>query len=88
VTTRSGRHPETLNRFFDWLCGRIPCLRQRVLVNLIDGETAVRGVLWAHRGGFLVLKDAQLVTAKQAPVAMDGDVVIECAKVLFTQVAS
>ena len=59
-----------------------------MLVNLTDGETAIQGVLWSHRGGFLVLKDAHLVThAKRAPIFMDGDVVIECARVLFTQVA-
>ena len=76
-----------MNRFFDWICGRIPCLRQRVLVNLTDRETAIQGVLWSHRGGFLVLKDAQLVSAQRPPVPLDGDVVLECAKVLFTQVA-
>jgi hypothetical protein len=35
---------------------------------------------------WLVLKDARLLSKNSPPVAMDGDVVIECAKVSFIQV--
>jgi hypothetical protein len=74
---------------FDRWFGRIPCLRRRVVVNLVgDPNTAFSGVLWEHRGGWLVLKQAQYVVSGKTPIVVDGDVVIECAKVLFTQVVS
>ncbi len=66
--------------------GRIPCLRRRVLVSQVDGETAVEGVLWQQRGVWLVLKDAKLKVGRHEPVPMDGDVIIECAKIAFVQV--
>jgi hypothetical protein len=65
---------------------RIPCLRRRILVNLEDGETAIEGVLFEHRAPWLTLKSARLLTKDRAPVPMDGDIVIECAKVAFIQV--
>lgn len=64
---------------------RVPCLLQRVIVNLVDGETAIQGVLFDERGRWFVLKDAKLLATGRAPTAMDGDVVIECAKVAFFQ---
>ena len=70
------------------LFGRIPCLRRRVLVNLTDSADAIQGVLFEQRGSWLVLKDARLVPATGAPaVPMDGDVVIECARISFLQVS-
>jgi hypothetical protein len=67
---------------------RIPCIRRRVLVSLLDGKTAIRGVLFEQKGDWLVLKSAECIGATDAPVEMDGDVVIECARVLFVQVVS
>lgn len=58
-----------------------------VLVNLIDeSETAVRGVLWRSRGPWLVVREASLVKANLAPVAMDGEVLIHRGNVAFIQV--
>lgn len=71
-----------------WLRPRIPCLRRRILVNLVDQDTAIDGVLFEQRGAWLVLKTARLLSKDAAPVTMDGDVVIECAKVSFIQVVS
>ncbi|MFJ4322244.1 hypothetical protein ACIP3A_03860 [Streptomyces tricolor] len=53
-------------------------------MNLAD--KAFSGVLWAKRGPLLVLRDAQLLEAGRAPQAVDGEVVIERARVEFTQV--
>lgn len=73
--------------FWYWLLGKIPCLRRRVYVNFVhDSDSAVEGVLFAHRGAWLVLKGARLLSKNSPPVVMDGDVVIECAKVSFIQV--
>jgi hypothetical protein len=69
-----------------WLA-RIPCLHRRIIVTLDDRqENSIDGVLFDKRGGWLVLKDARLLQANRPPVPMDGDVVIECAKVSFIQV--
>lgn len=60
-------------------------LRRRVLVNLKTGK-AVSGVLWTRRRRLLVLKDATLYERRDAPVSIDGDVVIERSNVDFVQV--
>jgi hypothetical protein len=72
---------------FGRLLGRVPCVRRRVLVNLLTGD-ALQGVLFQHAGAWLVLKDVTFVPATGPAVAMDGDVVIECAKVSFIQVCA
>ena len=72
-------------RFWFWPA-RVPCLRRRVLVNLVDdGDKAITGVLFDQCGDWLVLKDASMVQAKGQPVPLDGDVVIECRRVDFIQ---
>lgn len=74
-------------RFWWWLTARIPCLHRRVYVNFVhDEDTAIEGVLFAQRGDWLVMKGARLLSKTAPAVAMDGDVVIECAKVSFIQV--
>lgn len=64
---------------------RRTALRKRVVVNLSD--KAFAGVLWAKRGPLLVLRDAVLMQHGAADTAMDGEVVIERARVEFIQVA-
>ncbi|MEU3826459.1 hypothetical protein AB0F36_14240 [Streptomyces sp. NPDC029080] len=66
---------------FAW---RRTALRKRVVVNLPD--KAFAGVLWAKRGPLLVLRDAELLEAGREPQRIDGEVVIERARVEFTQV--
>ncbi|MEU9498241.1 hypothetical protein [Streptomyces sp. NPDC048196] len=66
---------------FAW---RRTAVRRRVVVNL--AERAFSGVLWAKRGPLLVLRDVQLLEAGRAPQAVDGEVVIERARVEFMQV--
>ncbi|MEU2789023.1 hypothetical protein [Streptomyces sp. NPDC007100] len=66
---------------FAW---RRTAVRKRVVVNLPD--KAFNGVLWAQRGPLLVLRDVQLLEAGRAPQPVDGEVVIERARVEFTQV--
>ncbi|MCX4801776.1 hypothetical protein OG594_08945 [Streptomyces sp. NBC_01214] len=64
---------------------RRTALRKRVVVNLTD--KAFAGVLWAKRGPLLVLRDAVLMQHGAADTPMDGEVVIERARVEFIQVA-
>ncbi|KEF19952.1 hypothetical protein DF18_14060 [Streptomyces rimosus] len=66
---------------FAW---RRTAVRKRVVVNLAD--KAFNGVLWAQRGPLLVLRDVQLLEAGRAPQQVDGEGVIERARVEFTQV--
>jgi hypothetical protein len=64
---------------------RRTALRKRVIVNL--DEKAFSGVLWAKRGPLLVLRDAVLMQHGAADTPLDGEVVIERARVEFIQVA-
>jgi hypothetical protein len=66
---------------FAW---RRTAVRKRVVVNLAD--KAFAGVLWAKRGPLLVLRDVELLEAGRQPQRVDGEVVVERAKVEFTQV--
>lgn len=68
---------------FAW---RRTAVRKRVVVNLAD--KAFRGVLWAKRGPLLVLRDAELLEAGREPQRVDGEIVVERARVEFMQVLS
>lgn len=64
-----------------------PAIARAVVVNLIsDKDAAVSGVLWQSRGAYLVLKRAELLRPNQAPLPIDGEVVIDRANVSFLQV--
>jgi hypothetical protein len=65
---------------------RRTAVRKRVVVNLAD--KAFNGVLWAKRGPLLVLRDAQLLEAGRDPLQLDGEIVVERAKVEFIQVVA
>lgn len=60
-------------------------LRRRVLVNLKSGN-AIGGVLWTRSRRYLVLKGAELLESGRAPVAVDGEVLVERSNVDFVQV--
>ncbi|MFF7259479.1 hypothetical protein ACFZCL_04185 [Streptomyces sp. NPDC008159] len=66
---------------FAW---RRTAVRKKVVVNLAD--KAFMGILWAKRGPLLVLRNAELLEAGRAPQPVDGEVIVERAKVEFTQV--
>jgi hypothetical protein len=66
---------------FAW---RRTAVRRRVVVNLAD--KAFSGVLWARRGPLLVLRDVQLLEVARPPQPIDGEIVIERARVEFVQV--
>jgi small nuclear ribonucleoprotein (snRNP)-like protein len=51
-------------------------------------DRTFRGVLWRRRRGYLVLRQAEMLRAKNEPVAMDGEVMVEAANVDFVQVVS
>ncbi|MGW4250591.1 hypothetical protein [Streptomyces californicus] len=53
-------------------------------MNLAD--KAFSAVLWAKRGPLLVLRDVELLEAGRQPQPVDGEVVVERARVEFIQV--
>ena len=63
---------------------RRTAVRRRVVVNLAD--KAFSGVLWAKRGPLLVLRDVVLMQHGASDTPMDGEVVVERARVEFIQV--
>lgn len=63
---------------------RYPVLR-RVVVNTTSG-TALRGLLWQRRGGYLVVREAELLVARQTPTPVDGEVAIPMGHIDFLQV--
>lgn len=68
-----------------WFPWRRTAVRKRVVVNLAD--RAFSGVLWAKRGPLLVLRDVVLMQHGAADTPMDGEVIVERARVEFIQVA-
>ena len=64
----------------------LPRRRHRVLVNLLHDEGTIDGVLWNRRGSWLVVKDARLLRMNGDAVAIDGEAVIDKARVSFIQV--
>jgi len=66
---------------------RPPHLRCRIIVNLEDrDETTLKGVLWAQRGPWLVLRDVQVLQGERPAVAADGEVVVHRDRISFTQI--
>lgn len=69
-------------RLFD----RYPVCK-RVIINCKDQDApAFRGVLWQRRGGYLVLRDAQMLRPRMEAVTMDGEVLIPAGNIEFLQV--
>lgn len=60
-------------------------VRRRVVVNLDTGR-AFAGVLWQRRGALIVLRDATLLERGTDPAVVDGEVVLDAARVEFVQV--
>ncbi|MEV5851414.1 MULTISPECIES: hypothetical protein [Streptomyces] len=69
---------------FGWFPWRRTAVRRRVVVNLAD--KAFSAVLWAKRGPLLVLRDVELLEAGRAAQPVDGEVIVERARVEFIQV--
>lgn len=59
-------------------------VRRRVLVQLDTGR-AVAGTLWSTKANRVVIKSAELFEPGSEPTRMDGDVVIERARVEYIQ---
>lgn len=68
------------------ILNRYPVLRT-VLVNTKSGNT-FRGVLFAQRRRYLVLKQAQMLRRDKEPMAVDGEVIVPAENVDFLQVVS
>lgn len=64
----------------------LPRRRYRVLVNLIGDDGTIDGVLWSKRGCWLVVKDARLLRINGEAVAIDGEALVDKARVAFIQV--
>lgn len=67
-----------------WPIDSYPELRE-VLLTTKTGRT-FKGVLWRRRGGYLVLRNACLLREREAPLALDGEVVVERSNVDWLQV--
>jgi len=71
---------------------RPPCLLRSVIVNLTadphdrERDRVIHGVLWASRGPWLTVKDAQVQEGQGQPVKVDGEIVLHRDKVSFIQV--
>lgn len=59
-------------------------VHRRVIVNLTTG-TAFSGILWDQKGDLLVLRRAELLEAGVSPTPVDGEVLIERARVEYVQ---
>lgn len=63
-------------------------VRGRVVVNLQGGK-AIEGVIWDEGSELLVLKGAVLHDpSATAPVPLDGEVIVERARIDFVQVVT
>jgi len=66
-----------------------PCLRERVIVNLIDSpEEAFRGVLWSYGGGWLTFRDVEALAPNAVATKIDGEVIVHVSKVAYFQVVT
>jgi len=65
---------------------RYPTLKT-VIVNT-KTDRAFRGVLWRRAGGYLVLRNAELLKTKGEVAPLDGEIVIESSNVDFIQVVN
>ena len=70
---------------FEWLFGPSYPTLQTVIANTKDGQT-FRGVIWARKGGYLVLRDAAMLRPKGETVPLDGEVLVPEGTVEFLQV--
>ncbi len=70
-----------------WPWPRIPVCR-KVIVNCKGGAEAptFEGVLWAQRGGYVVLREAKLVRGQHQRVILDGEILVPLGTVAFIQV--
>lgn len=66
---------------------RYPVLKEGI-VNLKDGKTSFRAVIWGRRGGYLVLRNVTMLRPRQESVQVDGEVAVLERDVLFIQVVS
>lgn len=57
---------------------------RRVVVNLVEGSS-IEGVFYRDPGNLIVLQDATYYEPGAEPVKLDGETVVERAKVLFVQ---
>lgn len=76
-----------MRAFLEWLSWwRPPAMLATVIVNRLDNPNeALRGVLFRSRGAWLVLKQAEQLTAGEKPVPLDGEVLIHRSQVAFIQ---
>ena len=64
----------------------LPRRRRRAIVNLASEDGALEGLLWSRRGAWLVLKDARLLRPNGEALVIDGETLIDKARVVFIQV--
>ena len=64
---------------------RHPAMRRTVIVNIVGENVAIRGVLWDGCGAWTVLKNCAALSDAHEAKPIDGDVVIERARISFLQ---
>ena len=57
---------------------------RKAIVNLKSGTT-LRGVIWRRRGGYLILRNAELLRARDTALALDGETLVYEREVDFIQ---
>lgn len=67
---------------FDY--GGLYLLRKRGIVALKSG-TSLRGVLWAQRGRYLLMRNAELLKAANEIMPLDGEIVVDKSNIAFVQ---
>jgi len=67
-----------------WPFNRYP-VKQQVIVNT-KSDKAFKGLLWQKTSGYLVLRDVKMLRERDAPIALDGELVIYRENVDFVQV--
>lgn len=68
-----------------WLFGdEYPTLRDAI-VNTKRGGPSFRGVIWERRGGYLILRNAEMLKARGESIPIDGEALIPVADIEFVQ---
>lgn len=69
-----------------WRFWQHPALLRECIVNFQDDKaTALRGVLWRTRGGWLEFRNCTLLVQEKPPLRIDGEVLVPVTNVAFLQ---
>lgn len=75
----------TLWQVIEYYRGQHVAAKRRVVINLTD-DRAVTGILWRRHRDLVVVRGAELIEPGREPLAVDGEMVIERSRIVFTQI--